>query len=165
MCKADCGVRYHCDVPATTGLEALEIDDVGLVTRVLALDLRVTAVLDELARAEGLAGADYLVLGAIRLSPGGLGSPVQVARLLGRSRGGLTLTLDRLERDGWIRRAPDPGDGRRVIVELTGAGRRAATVVNEALHRWQDDLDLSDGARDRIERALDELLVAVGVHD
>ena len=51
-----------------------------------------------------------------------------------RERSGITLSdyevllyLDRaprLERDGFVRRAPDPHDGRATLVSLTAAGRR-----------------------------------------
>jgi DNA-binding MarR family transcriptional regulator len=151
-------------VQATTPFEHLEIDDVALLTRVLALDLRVSAVLDDRAAAQGLAGSDYLVLGAIRLSPSGRGSPSHIAQMLGRSTGGLTLTIDRLERDGWLRRLPDRADGRRILVELTPAGRRSTLAVNQALHDWEDGLPLDRPARRAVNAALDDLLVAVG-HD
>jgi DNA-binding PadR family transcriptional regulator len=39
------------------------------------------------------------------------------------SRGAMTNRLDRLEAAGLIRRLPDPGDRRRVVVELTDHGR------------------------------------------
>jgi DNA-binding MarR family transcriptional regulator len=36
----------------------------------------------------------------------------------------MTRLVDGLERDGFVRRRPDPGDGRGVLVEATAAGRR-----------------------------------------
>ena len=54
----------------------------------------------------------------------------------------MSLTLDRLEAKGWVRRSFDPVDRRRVIVELTPAGLRLATRVNKALHEWEADLDI-----------------------
>jgi DNA-binding MarR family transcriptional regulator len=38
----------------------------------------------------------------------------------------MTATLDLLERRGWIRRTPNPGDRRSVLVEITPDGRAAA---------------------------------------
>ena len=35
-----------------------------------------------------------------------------------------TRAVDRLERDGFVRRVPDPDDGRATFVSLTAAGRR-----------------------------------------
>lgn len=52
-----------------------------------------------------------------------------LAEACGLSTGAITFLLDRLERAGMVRRARDPGDRRRVLVELVAAtGRRAAEV-------------------------------------
>jgi DNA-binding MarR family transcriptional regulator len=48
----------------------------------------------------------------------------QLASEAGLSTGAVTTVLDRLERSGFARRVPDPGDRRRVLVELTPAARR-----------------------------------------
>jgi DNA-binding MarR family transcriptional regulator len=42
----------------------------------------------------------------------------------GLSTGAVTTVLDRLERAGYARRVPDPGDRRRVLVELTPGARQ-----------------------------------------
>ncbi|MCI0686405.1 MAG: MarR family transcriptional regulator, partial [Sporichthyaceae bacterium] len=44
------------------------------------------------------------------------------ARQLGITSGAVTGVIDRLERGGWVRRAVDPADRRRVIVELVPPG-------------------------------------------
>jgi DNA-binding MarR family transcriptional regulator len=41
-----------------------------------------------------------------------------LARRVGLTSGAITGVIDRLERDGWVRRARDPGDRRKVIVEM-----------------------------------------------
>ncbi|MGO8956712.1 MAG: MarR family winged helix-turn-helix transcriptional regulator [Streptosporangiaceae bacterium] len=48
-------------------------------------------------------------------------APTDLARLLGFTTGGVTSVLDRLERAGYVRRRPDPGDRRRQVVETTEA--------------------------------------------
>ena len=48
-------------------------------------------------------------------------APTALARRLGFTTGGVTSVLDRLERAGYIRRRPDPGDRRRQVVEATEA--------------------------------------------
>lgn len=116
--------------------------DDGLLGAIVRLDLSVTRVLDEIAGRAGLAFADYLVLGVVRRAPGGRSSPTAIAEVLGRTTGGMSLTLDRLEAGGWLRRSRDPGDGRRVVVELTPRGLRVATRVNQDLHAWESSLDL-----------------------
>jgi DNA-binding MarR family transcriptional regulator len=55
----------------------------------------------------------------------------RLARESGLSTGAVTTVLDRLERSGLARRTSDPGDRRRVLVEMTPAAREA----NEELHR------------------------------
>jgi len=123
---------------------ALELADVGLITRLLRLNLVVTRLVDEVASAEGIPTADYYVLGVLRLSPDHRSSPTRLCDLLGRSSGGMTLTIDRLEALGWLTREADPEDRRRVIVTLSAAGLELATRVNTALHEWEDGLALDD---------------------
>ena len=48
--------------------------------------------------------------------------PAEIARRLGVTSAGATVVVDRLVGNGHARRAPDPDDGRRVIVEATPTG-------------------------------------------
>jgi DNA-binding MarR family transcriptional regulator len=132
----------------------LELPDDGLLGVVVRLELAVTEVLGAIAAEFGISLADYLVLGVVRRSPGGRSAPTAISDVLGRTTGGMTLTLDRLEHAGWLRRSPDPADRRRVVVELTPAGKRLATRVNDALHAWERRLDLpgdSAAVRDTVD--------------
>ncbi len=136
---------------------------VGLVAKVLRVDLLVTRALDDLASAAGISLADYLVLGVVRRSPDRRSTPTRICEVLRRTTGGMTLTIDRLEASGWLRRSSDPTDRRRVVVELTPAGLRLATKVNSAIHRWEAQLGLANASRARIEAELDTLLTALEV--
>jgi hypothetical protein len=50
----------------------------------------------------------------------------------------MSLTLDRLEAIGLLLRSPDPTDGRRVVVALTEAGTRVATMgYSGKLYVWE----------------------------
>ena len=122
--------------------------EVGLLTRVVRLNMLVTRVLDDLVEPHDISVPDYLVLALMRR---GRSSPVALCQVLGRTTGGMTLTLDRLAATGWVERRPDPRDRRRIIVELTAAGRAKAAAVNQALHDWEARLDLSPGRRAEIE--------------
>ncbi|HVM67658.1 MAG TPA: MarR family transcriptional regulator [Acidimicrobiales bacterium] len=138
--------------------DGLELPGIGLVARIVRLNLLVTRLIDGIAGAEGVATADYLVLAVVRRSPGHRTSPTRISELLGRSTGGMTLTLDRLEAAGWLTRAPDPSDRRRVVVALTDAGLELSTRVNDALHAWERGLGLGRARRRTIARDVDELL-------
>jgi DNA-binding MarR family transcriptional regulator len=120
----------------------LELPDDGLLGVVVRLELAVTEALEAITNQAGLSLGDYLVLAVIRRSPSGQSAPTAISAVLGRTTGGMTLTLDRLQAAGWLHRSPDPTDRRRVVVELTAAGLDLATRVNDALHAWERRLDL-----------------------
>jgi DNA-binding MarR family transcriptional regulator len=122
--------------------------EVGLLTRVVRLNMLVTQVLDGLVEPHAITVPDYLVLASIRR---GLTSPVELCQILGRTTGGMSLTLERLATAGWVDRRPDPVDRRRIIVELTAAGRTKAEIVNQALHDWEAALDLTPEMQAKIE--------------
>jgi len=126
--------------------------EVGLLTRVVRLNMLVTRVLDDLVEPHAITVSDFLVLATMRR---GLSSPVELCQVLGRTTGGMSLTLERLVTAGWVDRRPDPHDRRRIIVELTAAGRTKAEVVNRALHDWEAALDLTPEVRAEIEDDLD----------
>ena len=57
----------------------------------------------------------------------------RLARESGLSTGAVTTVLDRLERSRLARRASDPGDRRRVLVEMTPAAREAKEELDRPL--------------------------------
>jgi DNA-binding MarR family transcriptional regulator len=60
----------------------------------------------------------------IRLSGAGQGISIgELARAAGVSSRNVTGLVDTLERDGLVRRVPDPGDRRSVLAEITSAGQ------------------------------------------
>src|SRR5829696_9348716 len=71
----------------------------------------------------------------------------RLAAEAGLSTGAVTTVLDRLERAGYARRVPDPGDRRRVLVEITPATRQAneelyaplVEAASEQLSRYSDE--------------------------
>jgi DNA-binding MarR family transcriptional regulator len=144
--------------PPPSWVGELDLPDVGLVARIVRLNLLVTRVLDDITSAEGIAPGDYVVLGVLRRSPGHRSAPTRMCELLDRSTGGMTLTLDRLETAGWVARTPDPADRRRVVITLTAAGLELSERVNDALHAWEDRLGLDGGHRADAIRTVDDLL-------
>ena len=67
-------------------------------------------------------------------------APTALARMLGFTTGGVTSVLDRLERAGYIRRRPDPGDRRRQVVQATEATAARDQEVFGGLIRSTGDL-------------------------
>lgn len=142
------------DWAADLGLPA----DVGVVARLVRLDLFLRRVLDDLTATEGITFPDYLVLAVVRRSPDHRASPGRICEVLDRTSGGMTATLDRLEAAGWCRRSADPADRRRVVVDCTPEGVAVAARVNAALHAWEDALGLTDAQQRETARAADRLL-------
>jgi DNA-binding MarR family transcriptional regulator len=67
---------------------------------------------------------EYDTLHMLGGCPDNRASPTEIASWLHMSPSAITGRLDALERRGFVRRLPVPGDRRKVIVELTAAGRR-----------------------------------------
>lgn len=56
----------------------------------------------------------------------------ELARIAAVEQPTMAATLARMERDGLIRRTPDPADRRSALISLTPQGRRRATAALEA---------------------------------
>jgi DNA-binding MarR family transcriptional regulator len=68
--------------------------------------------------------------------------------------------VSELERAGFVRRSPDPSDGRRKLVGLTPAGVFALRQLDAHVSEAEDDLlrPLSPPERDQLERLLTRLV-------
>ena len=141
----------------TEGRATIVGHEPGLMAGVLRLHLIVSAQLDAVTAQHGIPLADYLVLGVIRRSPDGCTSPGHISEVLHRTSGGMTLTLDRLEAAGWLERAPDPSDRRKVSVSLTSSGERLAVAVNGSLHEWEGTLGLGAQRSRDVIAVVDEI--------
>jgi DNA-binding MarR family transcriptional regulator len=139
---------------------ALDLPDGGLLGGIVRLNLAVSEELETIAGRSALSFADYLVLGVIRRSPSEKSAPSAIASTLDRTKGGVTLALDRLEAEGLLRRSRHADDGRRIVVELTARGRRVAVAVNDELHAWEAALALPMPV-ERAVKLLDQLTHAV----
>ena len=137
----------------------------GLLGHVVRLNVAVDRVLAEITGAHGISVADYLVLGVIRRSPQHRSAPTAICEVLGRTTGGMTLTIDRLVRAKLVRRLPDPGDRRRVVVEATAAGVALAKKVNADLHGWEQSLGATRTQTRGIVDALGQLTDLINAED
>ena len=134
----------------------------ALFTTLARTALFLDALQDECLAPFGLSFGDYAVLRLLEDPPEGMAlSPTRLAEMVVRTTGGMTKSLDRLERQGLVRRRPDPADGRGVLVGLTPKGRRVAEDASAAYvvgrQRVLDHLDA--GEAEEIDLALRRLLV------
>lgn len=93
--------------------------------------IRLDAALDaQLRRDSGLSHFEYSVLAGLSEAPGRTLRMSELAVLAEGSLSRLSQVVARLERHGWVRRTPDPGDGRYTLAILTeeGAGKVAASA-------------------------------------
>jgi DNA-binding MarR family transcriptional regulator len=96
----------------------------AVIGRILRVALHLQREIErELAQFD-LALPEFNLLAALRRSTPPRVSPAELSRLLIISSGGVAKQIDRLERDGLVKRIPHPTDGRGLLVELTPAGRR-----------------------------------------
>ncbi len=80
------------------------------------------AVDSQLQRDAGITKTEYDVLAWLSMSPGRTARMSEIATSANVSLSHLSRIASRLERRGWMRRAPDPEDGRATLASLTDAG-------------------------------------------
>ena len=100
--------------------------------RALASTLvRLPAALDaQLRRDAGISHFEYQVLALLSEAPGRTLRMSELAMWAGSSLPRLSQVVARLEQRGWMRRTPDPADGRYTLATLTGQGE--AKVIQAA---------------------------------
>ncbi len=99
----------------------------GLVSLMLLLPGRLEAPLQQ---AGGLTLFEYMVLSQMSDAPQHRLRMSELAYLASGSLSRLSNVVKRFEKKGWVRRYPDPADGRYTIAELTDEGY--AVVVEAA---------------------------------
>jgi DNA-binding MarR family transcriptional regulator len=128
--------------------------------------LRLPAALDaQLQRDAGMSHFEYGVLAALSESPGQAIRMSELAALAEGSLPRLSQVVTRMEKRGWVRRAPDPADGRYTLAILTGEGWSKITAtapghVETVRHLVFDQLTRAQarqlhGISRRIMRAID----------
>ena len=97
--------------------------------RVLASALvRLPAALDaQLRRDAGISHFEYQVLALLSEAPGRTLRMSELATLAEGSLPRLSQVVARLEQRGWVRRTPDPADGRYTLATLTDQGQAKVT--------------------------------------
>ena len=118
-----------------------------VVTGLRALSTEIDRLDQAAAERYGLNRTDMRALDI--LGRAGPLAPTALARLLGFTTGGVTTVVDRLEKAGYIRRRPDPGDRRRQLVETTETTAARDEEVFGGLIRGTMDL-LADYTSDEL---------------
>ena len=96
-----------------------------------------TLLVDAFAAA-GARGYHYRVLAALEdLGPA---SQATVGRRAEMDRSDVVATLNELEADDLVERAPDPDDGRRKVVTITAAGKRRLKLLDAVVADVQAEL-------------------------
>jgi DNA-binding MarR family transcriptional regulator len=98
-------------------------DEIGIAGALVRSAFLVNAVYAESGREHGLTSQQGQLLCVLMAKPYGMG---ELGATLGLAKSSLTGLVDRTERNGLVRREPDPQDMRAVRVALTPQGSRLA---------------------------------------
>jgi MarR family transcriptional regulator, organic hydroperoxide resistance regulator len=149
-------------VPHRTAPTLPHLGDVlDFMRAIWALDHALNKTSKHMKASVGVTGPQRLVIRIVSRFPGITAG--QTAELLHVHPSTLTRILKLLERQGLLRRRPDPRDRRRTVLGLTENGRRvetaAAGTVEAAVQRVlsetpQPHLDRTREVLDRLTRAL-----------
>jgi DNA-binding MarR family transcriptional regulator len=105
-------------------LPDLDLDVEGIVERVQGIERRLRLVMEDTLDDHGLSYGEWKLLCKLRRAPERTSTPGELSATLELSSGAMTNRIDRLERDGFVRRQPDPRDRRGIRVEMTEAGEQ-----------------------------------------
>jgi DNA-binding MarR family transcriptional regulator len=135
-----------------------------VIFRIQLLSNHLARELGPVFKAAGLDAGLFDVLATLRRSnAAGRLSPRELNTECMLTSGAMTARLDRLENAGLVRRMPDPGDRRAIIIELLPKGRTLVDEVMESHMQNEERLlaPLSADERERLAALLRQLLVSI----
>ena len=103
----------------------IDLEVEALVERIGGINRRLKKGMETVLAEYDLTWPEWSVMSTLRFGTDHRSSPGELAGDLEISSGAMTSRLDRLERQGFVRRLPDPEDRRGIVVELTPEGRAA----------------------------------------
>jgi DNA-binding MarR family transcriptional regulator len=121
-------------------------DQIGIVAALVRGAFLVNAVYAESGREHGLTPQQGQLLCVLMAQPYGM---KELGAMLGLAKSSLTGLVDRTERNGLVRREPDPQDTRAVRVALTPQGSRLAEQFYAETCRRIDTLPAGLSAAER----------------
>lgn len=131
---------------------------IGIVAALVRSTFLVNAVYAESGREHGLTSQQGQLLCVLMAQPYGMS---ELGAMLGLAKSSLTGLVDRTERNGLVRREPDPQDTRAVRVALTPWGSRLAEEFYAETCRRIDKLAkrLSAAERDTLASLLGRVVL------
>jgi DNA-binding MarR family transcriptional regulator len=136
----------------------------AMFTRLQRVGLHLDRLQAEAMAEIDMSFADYSIVATLHREPEPHALPVsRLAELVLRAMGGITQVVDRLERAGLVSRQLDPGDRRRVLIQLTDTGIDIAERGDKAYRVSRERVLalLSDGELEKIDAAVNDLLTVL----
>ena len=96
----------------------------------------------------GITGAQFNVLMILADFHGRAFRQHELAEILVVNRASVGAVLERMERDGWIERTPDPADRRAMLVALAPAGEAKLAEVRAPYYRLMSEIFRQEDERD-----------------
>jgi MarR family transcriptional repressor of emrRAB len=126
------GIERLAAVKRSTPPMAEALSELPMAETVMVRLIRISVVglgqfFEPVFREIGLSENSFHVLCLLMAGEKGRASPSALSEMVGTSRANMTRILDQLVSDGLASRAAEGRDGRRFVVQITAAGRRAAT--------------------------------------
>ena len=137
----------------------------GVVDRIGMIHSYLRRTHDETLEQFGLSWGEVKVLSSLRYGgPPYQSTPGKLGSQLGLSSGAMTARLDKMEEAELIRRLPDPGDRRGVVIELTPRGRELweQTIAVQAEKESIVAAALTAKEQDQLNDLLRRLVLAFG---
>src|ERR1700722_7209094 len=113
--------------PMAKALPALPMAETVMVRLIRISVVGLGQFFEPVFREIGLSENSFHVLCLLMAGEKGQASPSALSEMVGTSRANMTRILDQLVSDGLAPRAAEGRDGRRYVIQITAAGRRAAT--------------------------------------
>ena len=137
----------------------------ALVTSIMRVQQVLLARVEAALRPSGLTFARFEVLRLLGFTRTGTLPIGKIGERLQVHAASVTNAVGRLEADGLVERAPNPDDGRSVLVTLTPAGRRLVESATRSLNDVFTRLPMPAAAQRDVFTALRDVRAAFGDFD
>jgi MarR family transcriptional regulator, negative regulator of the multidrug operon emrRAB len=132
------GIERLSSVERSTPAMADALPDLPMGETVMVRLIRICVVgmgqyFEPVFRSIGLTENSFHVLCLLMASSAGRASPSELSDMVGTSRSNMTKILESLAEDGFVSRSTDEKDSRRLTVQITPAGIRAANRATPKL--------------------------------